>query len=74
MLLLAVQLAFFSQLSSDATFWRLLPGLVIGGFGMAMTMTPSSAAAMRAVPVEKAGVGSAVLNACRQVGGSTGSR
>jgi EmrB/QacA subfamily drug resistance transporter len=72
MLLLAAQLAYFSQLSSAATFWRLLPGLVIGGFGMAMTMTPSSAAAMRAVPVEKAGVGSAVLNACRQVGGSTG--
>ena len=72
MLLVVVQLAYFSQLSSDATFWPLLPGLVIGGFGMAMTMTPSSAAAMRAVPVEKAGVGSAVLNAFRQVGGSTG--
>ena len=72
MVLLAVQLAYFSQLPSDATFWRLLPALVIGGFGMAMTMTPSSAAAMRAVPVAKAGVGSAVLNACRQVGGSTG--
>jgi EmrB/QacA subfamily drug resistance transporter len=72
MFLLAVQLAYFSQLSSDSTFWVLLPGLVIGGFGMAMTMTPSAAAATRAVPVEKAGVGSAVLNACRQVGGSTG--
>jgi EmrB/QacA subfamily drug resistance transporter len=72
MVLLAAQLTYFSQLPSDATFWRLLPALVIGGFGMAMTMTPSSAAAMRAVPVEKAGVGSAVLNACRQVGGSTG--
>jgi MFS family permease len=72
MVLLAVQLAYFSQLSSDASFWRLLPALVIGGFGMAMTMTPSSAAAMKAVPVEKAGIGSAVLNACRQVGGSTG--
>jgi EmrB/QacA subfamily drug resistance transporter len=72
MLLLAGQLAYFSQLGSDADFWRLLPGLVIGGFGMSMTMTPSSAAAMRAVPVEKAGVGSAVLNACRQVGGSMG--
>jgi DHA2 family methylenomycin A resistance protein-like MFS transporter len=35
-------------------------------------MTPSSAAAIRAVPVDKAGVGSAVLNACRQVGGSLG--
>jgi hypothetical protein len=39
---------------------------------MSMTMTPSAAAATRAVPVAKAGVGSAVLNACRQVGGSTG--
>jgi MFS family permease len=72
MVLLAVQLTYFSQLSTDATFWRLLPALVIGGFGMSMAMTPSSAAAMRAVPVEKAGIGSAVLNACRQVGGSTG--
>jgi EmrB/QacA subfamily drug resistance transporter len=72
MVLLALQLAYFSQLSSDATFWLLLPALVLGGFGMSMTMTPSSAAAMRAVPVEKAGVGSAVLNACRQVGGSIG--
>ena len=72
MVLLAVQLAYFSQLSDDSTFWVLLPALVLGGFGMSMTMTPSSAAAMRAVPVEKAGIGSAVLNACRQVGGSTG--
>ena len=72
MVLLAVQLAYFSQLSEDATFWVLVPALVLGGFGMSMTMTPSSAAAMRAVPVEKAGIGSAVLNACRQVGGSTG--
>jgi len=72
MVLLAIQLTYFSQLSTDSTFWRLLPALVIGGFGMSMVMTPSSAAAMRAVPVEKAGVGSAVLNACRQVGGSTG--
>ena len=36
-----------------------------------MTMTPSAAAATRAFRC-KAGVGSAVLNACRQVGGSTG--
>jgi len=72
MVLLAAQLAYFSQLSAEATFWSLLPALVLGGFGMSMTMTPSSAAAMRAVPVAKAGMGSAVLNAFRQVGGSTG--
>jgi hypothetical protein len=35
-------------------------------------MTPSAAAAVRALPVDKSGVGSAVLNAFRQVGGSVG--
>jgi EmrB/QacA subfamily drug resistance transporter len=72
MLLVAGQLLYFSRLGADATFWTLLPGLLLGGVGMAMTMTPSAAAATRAVPVEKAGVGSAVLNAFRQVGGSVG--
>ena len=72
MLLVATQLLVFSRLSDDASFWNLLPGLVLGGVGMSMTMTPSAAAATRAVAVEKAGVGSAVLNAFRQVGGSIG--
>ena len=72
MTLLAVQLLYFSQLGSGSSFWNLLPGMLIGGVGMALTMTPSAAAATRAVPVEKAGVGSAVLNAFRQVGGSVG--
>jgi len=39
---------------------------------MALTMTPTTAAAMGSVPVDKAGVGSAVLNSSRQVGGSLG--
>ena len=72
MVLLGVQLLYLSQLGPDATFWDLLPGFVVGGLGMSMTMTPTAAAATRAVPVSKAGVGSAVLNAMRQVGGSIG--
>jgi EmrB/QacA subfamily drug resistance transporter len=72
MTLLSVQLLYFSQLGTDATFWTLLPAMLIGGAGMSLTMTPSAAAATRAVPVDKAGVGSAVLNAFRQVGGSVG--
>ena len=72
MVLLGVQLLYLSQLGADATFWNLLPGFIVGGVGMAMTMTPTAAAATRAVPVEKSGVGSAVLNAMRQVGGSVG--
>jgi EmrB/QacA subfamily drug resistance transporter len=72
MVLLGVQLLYFSQLGEDATFWSLLPAFLVGGLGMSMTMTPTAAAATRAVPVEKSGVGSAVLNAMRQVGGSLG--
>ncbi|MDQ3067441.1 MAG: MFS transporter [Actinomycetota bacterium] len=72
MVLIALQLLYLSQLGSDAGFWNLLPGFLVGGFGMAITMTPTVAAATRAVPVEKSGVGSAVLNAMRQVGGSLG--
>lgn len=72
MLLVGVHLLIFSTLGADSTFWNLLPALLIGGVGMALTMTPATAAAMKAVPRDKAGVGSAVLNAFRQVGGSTG--
>jgi MFS family permease len=72
MTLVGVQLVYFSTLGVGANFWNLLPGLLIGGLGMALTMTPSTAAAVRAVPVDQAGVGSAVLNAFRQVGGSLG--
>ena len=72
MVLLGVQLLYFSQLTTTSDFWNLLPGFILGGIGMAMAMTPTAAAATRAVPVNKAGVGSAVLNAMRQVGGSVG--
>jgi EmrB/QacA subfamily drug resistance transporter len=72
MLLVATQLLYFSRQGVDATFWTLLPGFLIGGAGMALVMTPSAAAAVRALPVDKSGVGSAVLNAFRQVGGSMG--
>jgi EmrB/QacA subfamily drug resistance transporter len=72
MLLVSAQLLYFSRLTEDSTYWVLLPGLVFGGVGMALTMTPGVAAATRAVPVAKAGVGAAVLNAFRQVGGSIG--
>jgi EmrB/QacA subfamily drug resistance transporter len=72
MTLVGIQLLYFSRLGVDETFWSLLPGLLVGGVGMSLTMTPSAAAALRSVPVYKSGVGSAVLNAFRQVGGAMG--
>ena len=72
MALLAVSLLSTRASASHATFWTLLPALILGGIGMALTMSPMTAAAMGSVPVDKAGVGSAVLNSLRQVGGSLG--
>ena len=72
MVLLSISLLLFGRLDATSSFWGLLPGLMVGGFGMAITMAPTTAAAMGAVPVDKAGVGSAVINSMRQVGGSIG--
>jgi EmrB/QacA subfamily drug resistance transporter len=72
MTLLSIMLLYYSRLGAHETFWAILPGLILGGIGMGSTMTPVTAAAMGSVPVDKAGVGSAVLNSMRQVGGSLG--
>jgi predicted MFS family arabinose efflux permease len=72
MTLVGGSLLVFSRLDSGSNFWDILPGLVIGGIGMALAMTPTTAAAMGSVTVDKAGVGSAVLNSMRQIGGSLG--
>ncbi len=72
MTLLTIMLLYYSRLGAHVSFWEILPGLLIGGVGMGLTMTPTTAAAMSSVPVDKAGVGSAVLNSSRQVGGSLG--
>jgi EmrB/QacA subfamily drug resistance transporter len=70
--LVTLSLILFAQLDQGSDFWNVLPALVVGGIGMALTMTPTTATAMGSVPVDRAGVGSAVLNAFRQVGGSLG--
>ncbi len=72
MVLLSVSLLLFGTLKATSTFWGLLPGLLVGGFGLAITMAPTTSAAMGSVPIDKAGVGSAVINSMRQVGGSIG--
>ena len=72
MTLLGVSLLFYQRIGLHSNFWTLLPALLLGGVGMAMTMSPMTSAAMGAVPVDKAGVGSGVLNSFRQVGGSLG--
>ena len=72
MTLVAGSLVVFAQLDTTSGFWNILPGLLIGGVGMALTMSPMTSATLSAVSVDKAGVASGVLNTFRQVGGSLG--
>jgi EmrB/QacA subfamily drug resistance transporter len=72
MVLIGISLVLFSLLDERSTFWNLFPALLIGGAGLAVAMTPTTSAAMGSVPVDKAGVGSGVLNSSRQIGGALG--
>ena len=68
----AASLYSFSGIAVDSSYMDLLPGFMLLGVGIAMTMSPMTSAAMNAVAVEKAGIASGVLSMFRMVGGSLG--
>jgi EmrB/QacA subfamily drug resistance transporter len=61
-----------TQLQVATSFWVLFPVFVIMGHGMACVMAPMTAAVMNAVGPERAGLGSAMTNTSREVGGVFG--
>jgi EmrB/QacA subfamily drug resistance transporter len=70
--IVAVSLYTFSGIEVNSSYGDLLPGFMLLGIGIAMTMSPMTSAAMNAVAVEKAGIASGVLSMFRMVGGSLG--
>jgi EmrB/QacA subfamily drug resistance transporter len=70
--IVAASLYSFSGIAVDSGYLDLLPGFMLLGLGIALTMSPMTSAAMNAVPVEKAGIASGVLSMFRMVGGSLG--
>ena len=72
MTLLAGALLLSAQLDARSSFATILPALLVGSLGMAITMSPTTAAAISAVPIDNAGAGSAVSGSMRQVGSSLG--
>jgi hypothetical protein len=72
MALVGVALLLLSGLDVHSGFWNVVPGYVLGGLGVGLTMTPMTIAVLGSVPVEKSGVASGVLNSFRQVGGALG--
>jgi EmrB/QacA subfamily drug resistance transporter len=61
-----------SLLTIDSGYGHLLPGFVVMGVGIALTMSPMSTAAMNSVQETKAGGASGILSMSRMVGGTFG--
>jgi EmrB/QacA subfamily drug resistance transporter len=72
LLLVAGGLIIFSCLDSSSSYWLLLGGLVPLGAGMGLAMTPATSAITDALPAAKQGVGSAVNDLARELGGALG--
>ncbi|HWM72117.1 MAG TPA: MFS transporter [Nocardioides sp.] len=72
LVLIAVALVVLSRLDVASSYWLLLTGLVPLGIGMGLAMTPATSAITDALPAAKQGVGSAVNDLARELGGALG--
>ncbi len=65
-------LFWMSHLTVSSSYLSLLPGFMLMGIGIGLTMSPMSTAAMNSVEQNKAGVASGILSQNRMVGGTFG--
>ncbi len=68
----AVSVAGMSILDIDTTYWITGSLIFLMGLGMSNVMAPATDAVMAAVPEAQAGVGSALNDTIRQIGGALG--
>ncbi len=68
----ATGLFLISRTTPGSDYWNLLPSMIVLVVGMALTMTPATESIMGSLPKEKAGVGSAMNDTTRQIGGALG--
>jgi EmrB/QacA subfamily drug resistance transporter len=72
LLVVAVAQFLLSFIQADTPYLVVLAGFCLMAVGMGFTMAPATESVMGALPREKAGVGSAVNDTTRQVGGALG--
>lgn len=72
LLLLAAGFAWTSTAGADTPYWVIALQMVAMGSGLGLTSTPATEAIMGVVPAAKAGIGSAVNDATRELGGTLG--
>jgi predicted MFS family arabinose efflux permease len=70
--LVALALALTATFDAGTQYWYLLVTIVILAAGMAMTMAPMTTQLMTAVPRDRAGIGSAMNDTTRELGGALG--
>jgi len=70
--ILALTFGWLSRLDPGTPYWQLACALVSLGLGMGLAMTPATAIVTDALPAEKQGVGSAMNDLSRELGGALG--
>ncbi|MBK9102089.1 MAG: MFS transporter [Austwickia sp.] len=71
--LMAAGLAASATLTADSDYWlRIVPAMCLMAAGMALSTSPSTDSIIGAIPDEKAGLGSAINDTTREVGGALG--
>ena len=72
LVLVATGLTLLSTIASDSPYPLVIGYFVVMAAGMGMTMAPATESVMGSLPRAKAGVGSAINDTTRQVGGALG--
>ncbi len=72
LVLIIAGLLVLSRLDVTSGYWLLLAGLLPLGAGMGLAMTPATTAIAGALPVAQQGVGSAMNDLARELGGALG--
>jgi EmrB/QacA subfamily drug resistance transporter len=72
LLVAAAAFGWLATLDASSSYWVLLVGIVPLGAGMGLAMTPATAAVTDALPKDKQGVGSAMNDLARELGGALG--
>ena len=73
MTLATIAMVLFAQLEIDSTYARhVLPALLVMGVGLGLIFAPAMSTATLGVDASDAGVASAMVNTCQQIGGSIG--
>lgn len=70
--LVSVAMLLCTQLEVDSAYSTIVWRMMLLAFGMGLTMAPATESVMGSLPLAKAGVGSAVNDTTRQIGGALG--